>query len=268
MDFEVVQAWFIAHAATLGRIVLAFGASVLVGQLAGGLVARSLRATPIAASAPLARRVVVWGIFGVGVAMIARELGFDLSLLLGAAGILSVAVGFASQTSASNVISGVFLLAERPFLPGDLIRIGTTTGEVLSIDLLSIKLRTFDNLYVRLPNETVMKSEITNLTRFPIRRFDIPIRIAWVNDSEAVRALLIDEAEREPLVLNEPKPSLLFLGWGEAGLELQLSVWSTTENYVEMRNRFTLGVQRRLASEGIQLGVPHRRLVTPTQENP
>ena len=118
-----------------------------------------------------------------------HELGFNLSVLLGAAGILSVAIGFASQTSASNLISGLFLVAERPFSVGDNIRIGTTTGEVLSIDLLSVKLRTFDNLFVRIPNETLIKSEVTTLTRFPIRRIDIMVGVAYKEDLKKVRSV-------------------------------------------------------------------------------
>lgn len=56
-----------------------------------------------------------------------------------------------------------FLLVERPFSVGDVIRVGSTSGEVLSIDLLSLKIRTFENLYVRIPNETIIKSEVTTL---------------------------------------------------------------------------------------------------------
>ncbi len=82
-----------------------------------------------------------------------HQLGFNLSALLGAAGIASVAIGFASQTSASNLTSGLFLIGEESFRIGDVIRIGDTTGEVLNIDLLSVKLRTFDNLFIRLPDE-------------------------------------------------------------------------------------------------------------------
>ncbi len=117
-------------------------------------------------------RVVYYLLLGLFLMSALHELGFSLSILMGAAGILSVAVGFASQTSASNLISGLFLIVERPFSVGDVITLGNTTGEVLSIDLLSVKLRTFDNLYVRIPNETVIKSEVTTLTKFPNRRID------------------------------------------------------------------------------------------------
>jgi hypothetical protein len=86
-----------------------------------------------------------------------HQAGLKLGVLPGAAGILTVAIGFASQTSASNLISGLFVIAERPFVVGDIIRVAETTGEVLSVDLLSVKIRTFDNLYVRIPNEGIIR---------------------------------------------------------------------------------------------------------------
>ena len=61
--------------------------------------------------------------------MVMRELGFQLAPVLGAAGIIGIAVGFASQTSISNIISGVFLIVEQPFEVGDVIIVGGTTGE-------------------------------------------------------------------------------------------------------------------------------------------
>ena len=119
-----------------------------------------------------------------------RELGFDLSVVLGAAGILSVAIGFASQTSTSNLISGLFLMLERPFSIGDVIKVDSTTGEVISIDLLSVKIRTFDNLFVRSPNESMIKTQVTTLTKFPIRRADLQVGIAFKEDIERVKEIL------------------------------------------------------------------------------
>ena len=150
--------------AVLGLVVARL-ASAGLGRLAGR------RASPH--QMMLLRRGSFYLILALFLVSALHQLGFNLGVLLGAAGILTVAIGFASQTSASNLISGLFLLAEKPFAIGDTIRVGTTTGEVLSVDLLSVKLRTFDNLYVRIPNESLIKAEMTNLTKFPIRRLEI-----------------------------------------------------------------------------------------------
>ena len=79
----------------------------------------------------------------------------------GTAGIAGIAIGFASQTSVSNIISGIFLISERPFSVGDQIQVGTTKGIILSIDLLSVKLRTFENQLIRIPNESLIKSGVS-----------------------------------------------------------------------------------------------------------
>ncbi|HBQ61673.1 MAG TPA: mechanosensitive ion channel family protein, partial [Balneolaceae bacterium] len=120
----------------------------------------------------LAGKLVFYTGIVILIIMVMGQLGFSPAPLLGAAGILGVALGFASQTSVSNIISGLFLIAEQPFKVDDIIMINTTTGTVLSIDMLSVKLRTFDNRYVRIPNEMIIKQEVTNITKFPIRRFN------------------------------------------------------------------------------------------------
>ena len=189
-----------------------------------------------------------------------REMGFSLDVLLGAAGILSVALGFASQTSASNLISGLFLVAERPFSVGDVIRVGATTGEVLSIDLLSVKLRTFDNLFIRIPNESLIKSEVTTLTRFPIRRIDIQVGVAYKEDLKQVRELLNEVADKNPLSLEEPKPVYNFQGFGESSLNIQFSVWAKRENFLELKNSIHEEIKNCFDQNGIEIPFPHRTL--------
>ena len=205
----------------------------------------------------LLRRILFYGLLVVVFISALHEMGFKLSVLLGAAGILSVAIGFASQTSASNLISGLFLLAERPFVVGDIIRVGSTTGEVLAIDLLSAKLRTFDNLYVRIPNETMLKSEVTTLTRFPIRRLDVAVGVAYKEDTEQVRELLLAIAHQNPLCLDEPAPLFMFLGFGDSAQNLQLSVWVKRENFLEMKNTIHYEIKKVLDTHGVEIPFPH-----------
>ena len=189
-----------------------------------------------------------------------HELGFNLSVLLGAAGIFTVAIGFASQTSASNLISGLFLVFERPFTVGDVIRVGTTTGEVLSIDPLSVKLRTFDNLFVRIPNESLIKSEVTTLTRFPIRRIDILVGVAYKEDLKNVRTILESVATKNPLCLEEPRSQYIFQGFGESSLDIQFSVWTKRENYLELKNSIHEQIKNAFDEHNIEIPFPHRTL--------
>ena len=189
-----------------------------------------------------------------------QQLGIDLGVLLGAAGILTVALGFASQTSASNVISGLFLLGERPFAVGDSIRIGSTTGEVISIDLLSVKLRTFDNLFVRIPNENIIKSEVTTLTRFPIRRFDLVIGVAYKEDLKKVKEILLKVSSDYHLCLEDPEPQYMLTGFGDSSINIQFSLWTKRENFLKFKNGIIERVKKAFDDNNIEIPFPHRTI--------
>jgi small-conductance mechanosensitive channel len=196
------------------------------------------------------------------------ELGFGLTPILGAAGILGVAIGFASQTSVSNVISGLFLIAERPFEVDDVIQVGATTGRVLSIDTLSIKLRTFDNKFVRIPNETIVKSEVTTITRFPIRRLELKVGVAYREDIGRVREVLLDVAAKNPAALMEPAPVIFFDGYGESSVDLRLGVWVVQDAYLDLKDSLLEEVKARFDAEGIQIPFPHRTFVLGAEAGP
>jgi len=255
------------QAGSLLRAIIKIGLGLILGRVTGNTLARTFGKDDAQRSMIL-RRIPFYGIVGLFTASALMELGFDLGVLLGAAGILTVAIGFASQTSASNVISGLFLLGERPFSVGDIIRISGTTGEVLSVDLLSVKLRTFDNLFVRIPNETVIKSEVTNLRRFPIRRVDLQVGVAYKEDLETVREVLMEVADQNPLCLEEPAPLIIFQGYGESSINHQFSVWGPTDHYLELRNTIPLEIKEAFDENGIEIPFPHRTLYAGSETDP
>ncbi|MFL0799498.1 MAG: mechanosensitive ion channel family protein [Agarilytica sp.] len=203
------------------------------------------------------KRSVFYAVFILFGVSALKQLGLDLNVVIGAAGILTVAIGFASQTSASNLISGLFLMVERPFSVADVIRVGSTTGEVISIDLLSIKLRTFDNLFVRIPNETMIKSEVTTLTKFPIRRIDMQIAIAYKEDLDNVKAILDTLAANNPLCLEEPAPVFIFQAFGSSSIDLQYSIWAKRENFLKLKNSMYEGVKKAFEENNIEIPFPH-----------
>jgi small-conductance mechanosensitive channel len=224
---------------------------VLARVLAGATVSALARAS--AQQRMLGRRLAFYTVLGLGVVSAFDELGFSMHTLLGAAGVATVAIGLAAQTSTSNFVAGLFLIAERPFVIGDVVRIGNTTGEVLSIDLLSIKLRTYDNLYVRVPNESVVKTEVTNLTYFPIRRVDLAIAVTYGVELKRVRELLYEVASAHTACLEEPKPRLLIQAFGEATIQLQFSVWGARDNYIELKSSMHERIKQVFEREGIEL---------------
>ena len=199
---------------------------------------------------------------------ILNEFGFKLTHLLGAAGIIGIAVGFASQTSVSNIISGLFLITEKSFQVDDIITVQGITGVVLSIDVLSVKLRTFDNKMVRIPNETIIKSDVTNVTRFPIRRVDIIVGVAYKEEIAKVRQILLEIAEHNPLCLNGPEPTVVFSDFGSSSLDLKLLIWVEKSQWMTLKNRIMEEIKIAFDREGIEIPFPHLSLYTGSETKP
>ncbi|MEI6875385.1 MAG: mechanosensitive ion channel family protein [Spirochaetota bacterium] len=187
------------------------------------------------------------------------RLGLNLSALFGAAGIAGIAIGFAAQTSVSNIISGLFLVSEKPFSLGDVITVGDITGTIQSIDLLSIKIQTFDNRYVRIPNETIIKSNVINVTRYPIRRMDINIAVSYSDDLESVMGALAETARNNILVLDNPETLVLVDRFDEKGVVILLGLWYLQSDFLELKNSIMKDIRRVFESKGY--GLPAARVI-------
>lgn len=211
----------------------------------------------------IGRLITYAGLLTLTVAVLV-QLGFRLTPFLGAAGILGIALGFASQTSVSNLISGFFIMGEQSFVVGDVIEVGSHTGIVLSIDMLSVKLRTFDNKLVRIPNETLIKSEVVTTTRFPIRRIDIHLRIGYDEDVDRIRDLLREIARSTPGVLTEPDPLFVFRGFAESAMEVQLGAWTVRQRWLEVKNALHIAIKRGFDEAGVAFPFPQRTVHRPT----
>lgn len=196
------------------------------------------------------------------------ELGVDVTTLVATAGIGAVAIGFAAQTSLANVISGVFLVSEKPFQVGDLVRIDGTLGVILSIDPLSVKMRTLDNLFVRIPNEAIIKTQVTNVTRFPIRRLDVTIGVAYKEDPQRVMKVLREIARDNRYCLDEPEPLLIFKDFNTSSIDFMLGVWFEKSKFLDVKNSICCEIKARFDAEGIEIPFPHLTVYTGAETSP
>jgi len=260
--------WLKANSGMFVRVLLILGAGYPLIRMAES-VARRLGVKKLSPqSLMLLTKGVRYGLGAVLLVSLLHEMGFNLAALIGAAGIAGVALGFAAQTSLSNLISGLFLIAEKPFQIGDAVQIGDTTGLVHSIDLLSVKLRTFDNRFIRIPNETLIKNQFTNITRFPIRRFDIDIGVALKENTDRVIRVLEAVADQNPYCLDEPAPLVLFKGFGASSLDFMLGVWFEKSDLLKLRTSIMADIKRRFDEEGIEIPFPHRSLYAGSATEP
>jgi len=195
---------------------------------------------------------------------VAHTLNVDLTALLATAGVVTVAIGLAAQTSLSNLIAGVFLLVDRPFEVGDSVEIEGKSGIVQAITLLSTHVRTFQNIRVRWPNDVVIKATILNYSRFPTRRIDLTLRVLAGGDLGATRTALLAAVSAQPLVLLDPAPEVLLRSFQDNTVEVEVRAWLAVPDVVAGRSALVLALHEALFRAGALLGPT----VTPPQPRP
>jgi small-conductance mechanosensitive channel len=247
-------------------IILAIGIAVI--YIIAFLVKKVLPKKWSSQRKMIINRAVQYTGFIMLVLIVISELEVSLAPIFGAAGVIGLVVGIASQTSIGNIISGFFLVSEKSFEIGDIIRIGDKTGTVYSIDLLSIKIRTFDNLLIRIPNQTVISTELINVTRFPIRRMDVIVSVAYKEDLGKVKSILEEVAKQNPLCLDEPAPIIIFQAFAASGIDIQLGVWTERVNYLKVKNSVFQEIKDAFKREGIEIPFPHISLYTGEETKP
>ena len=210
-------------------------------------------------SANLLRRTVLYLGMSILTIDILREMDFKLTALIGSAGIAGMAIGFAFKTSISNIISGLFVAFESPFSVGDYIQVDQARGEVLSFDLLAVKIRSSENNYIRIPNEQLIKTPVINFTRFDTHRIDIKVSAGYEDDLKKVEEVLLSIASDDPMLLSTPHPSFRFGKFDESSIQLTLRVWANTRDYRPAKN--TLAHKIAIAFDKNNLTMPYPRIV-------
>src|SRR5213080_3124541 len=164
----------------------------------------------------------------VGVLIVLENTGIHLGALAVFAGAVGVGVGFGLQNIASNFISGLVILAERPITIGDRVEVAGITGQVERIRARSTVIRTNDNISMIVPNTKFIDSPVTNWTYSDRRvRFRLPVGVAYGSDVTKVREALIAAAREHPATLKDPAPDAFLEKFGHSTIDFQLVVWSS-----------------------------------------
>ncbi len=240
----------------IGRAILYYIVGIVIIRLTAFLMQRATAQKVNRQSRMLINKAITYVGTAILLVVVLAEVGVNLTALLGAAGILGLAVGVASQKSLGNILSGLFLLSEKSYEIGDVIKVADKVGVVHDIDLLSVKIRTFDNLLVRIPHETLISTEVTNITRFPIRRMDFEFRVDYSTDLNNLETLLFECSTENSLCLEEPKPFFHLNDWNSEGIGVKFGIWFMKDDYIDVRNSMFRDIYRRLTEEGIRLSLP------------
>ncbi|BAC89556.1 mechanosensitive ion channel family protein [Gloeobacter violaceus] len=227
-------------------------------RLVRQLVAGRLEATLANALDQIVNVLVI--VAGLYIAL--RFVGIDVSGLVVLASALGVGIGFGLQNIASNLISGVIILLERPISVGDRVTVGDTIGDVSHIGLRSTEIITPDNIMIIVPNTEFVSNRVINWTRGkPQTRVRLPIGVAYGSDLDRTRQVLLGVAARQTGVLAEPAPEVWLAGFGDSSLNLELLVWVSAPNLIpRLKSQLNFAVEAALRTHRIAIPFPQREV--------
>ncbi len=185
-------------------------------------------------------------------------IGIDPSALLVAGGVTGIILGFASQSIIGNLISGFFLMVERPIKIGDQVQINDVLGYVTDIRIISTLIRTYDGLLVRIPNQQVFTTNITNIVGHPVRRFEYTVRIRYSDDANAAIWIIKDLIDKEPFALLNPAPSVFVNDLGDSWVNISVRIWAPVSEWFEIKTRLLWNIKQALEENDIEIPLPQR----------
>lgn len=246
---------------TLGdllKFVLILTFSILLSKILTLYLRRTLKDKVSKDVGETLLKILYYGILIVVTISILPLIGLNPSALLVAGGVTGIILGFASQNIVGNLVSGFFLMVERPIKIGDQVEISGISGYVTDIRIISTIIRTYDGLLVRLPNQQVFTTNITNIVGHPVRRFEYTIRIRYSDDANAAIFLIKDLIDKEPFALLNPSPSVFVSDLGDSSVNLTVRVWAPVNEWFGIKTRILWNIKQTLEEYGIEIPLPQR----------
>ncbi len=211
----------------------------------------------------LLARLVGYAVVAFGMIYALEQLGVQIGPLLGALGIVGIALAFALQDILENFVAGLLLQIRRPFSYGDQISSGDIQGTVESIDARSVTVVTPDGETVYLPSSQVITDAIYNHTERGQRRSSVAIGVAYGSDLEQVKSVFTEAVRGLDEVNDSPGPEVLFTGFGDSSIDFVVRVWhppSIADSWAA-GDAVGLALDKAAAEAGIQIPFPQRVII-------
>lgn len=209
----------------------------------------------------LVRSVYRWTLVAVAIVMAADQVGINVAAAVAGLGVAGIAVGFAAQDALANVIAGIVIFLDRPFVVGDWVEVEGEYGRVSEITLRSTRIRTPRNTWVVIPNKQIVDAVLENHSKHGEIRIDVPVGIAYKEDIDDAREVLLTAVAEIDGVLEKPSPDLIVEGLGSSSVDLKVRVWI---HHADREQATHFGVaeasKKALDAAGIQIPFPHLQL--------
>ena len=207
-------------------------------------------------------------LMAVGLVMAAAQIGINVATAIAGLGVAGIAVGFAAQDTLANLIAGIVVFIDKPFIVGDWITVADRFGRVADITLRSTRIRTPQNSYVVIPNKQIIDVVLENHTKHGELRVDVPVGIAYKEDVAAARGVILEAVQGLPVVLADPPPDVVADALGSSSVDLLVRVW--IEHADERQTTHFAVIEAckvALDAAGIQIPFPHLQLFVDSVED-
>ena len=258
IDVLSIQVWKETTLKDILTVIFVAILAVFIARFIRMNMRRSLKNVLPSSTLILLEKIVYYGIITVAIIAVLPQIGIQLTGLLVAGGILGIVLGFASQTVVSNLISGIFLFIDKPLNIGDKVDINGVSGIVTDISVFSTRIRTWDGIYVRLPNEKVFNANIQNFTYHTARRFEYIVGIRYADDAEKAIDIIRKVIEDHPFALVNPAPQIFVDELADSSVNLRVRVWAPSDVWFDVKTELLWKIKKAIEEAGIEIPFPQR----------
>ena len=213
-------------------------------------------------------RLVQLIVIAFGVLVAVNLIGFNMNSVLVALGGLSIGIGFGLQNIASNFVSGVIMVFERPIKIDDRVTVGGTYGIVKAINMRSTVVTTPEDIDIIIPNSKFISETVTNLTHDNARtRIKVPVGVSYDSDEDLVKKVLLEVANSHPEIIKEMNPDLpdvvppfvRFIRFGDSSLDFEMLAWiPNVMHRLEIISDLHFMIRKKFREHGIVIAFPQR----------
>ena len=200
---------------------------------------------------------ILYGILG---AIVGTTLGIKATSFIAVFGAAGIAVGLALQGSLANFAGGVLILVFKPFKVGDLIEVNKNKGDVVKIDILYTRIKTFDGRIITMPNGKVANSDIDNRTMEEIRRIDLKLKFSYDEDIDRLKNIIVKAMRDNPKIHKTPEPDVWIDEIGEYEIKVVARSWADSTDYWPSYWVQLEAVKKALDKEGIKIPIPKKEI--------